>query len=481
LYDCRLLVGRANLLATFALCSGIGVGAGFGAHHVVPESPLVRGLLIGDRFVPGRGSPEAWLTQRAQAFGSRIVRFRLSDQTFEATLDEVGVRLDVAATIERARGIGHTGPLLTRLREARKARRGEIDVPLVWSIDKPLASAFFERISRAIEQPPVDARLDMAKRIKIPDQPGTALNIDACIEALAAGSHGDEETIDLVLRYTTAKTTYADLVQVDIEKVLSAFETTFTTWGSGAGRAVNIANAASKIDGLVLPPGAIFSFNDVVGPRTRENGFTLAPEIQGDELTPGVGGGTCQLSSTVYAAALFGALEIPHRQSHSRPSSYTKLGLDAAVSYPQVDLKIRNSLLFPIMIHAYFPKPTAIRVEILGGAPVATVEYSYAIRRREDFLRRITVKSYMAPGRRRLHQKGTQGLDVSSFVRTRYYDGRVEERNYFSEYRPFPEVYWVAPGYNPDDLPPLPEHAKGVEGEEAPSSEDDAASAYYPM
>jgi hypothetical protein len=87
----------------------------------------------------------------------------------------------------------------------------------------------------------------------------------------------------------------------------------------------------------------------------------------------------------------------------------------------------------------------------------------------------------MAPGRRRLHQKGTQGLDVSSFVRTRYYDGRVEERNYFSEYRPFPEVYWVAPGYNPDDLPPLPEHAKGVEGEEAPSSEDDAASAYYPM
>ena len=480
MYDCRLLVGRANLLATFALCSGIGVGAGFGAHYVVPESPLVRGLLVGDRFVPERGSPEAWLEQRGKALSERIVRFHHQDQTFEATLGEVGVRLDAAATIARGMSIGHTGPLMTRLREARKARRGEIDVPLVWSIDKSRASAFFERISGAIEKPPTDARVDMAKRTKIPDQPGIALNIEASIDALAAGSHEDEESIELVIRYTTAKTTFADLVQVDIEKVFSAFETTFTTWGSGAGRAVNIANAAAKIDGLVLAPGAVFSFNDAVGPRTKDNGFVLAPEIQGDELTPGYGGGTCQLSSTLYAAALFGALEIPDRQSHSRPSSYTKLGLDAAVSFPLVDLKIRNSTSFPIMIHAYFPKPTSIRVEILGGEPAATVQYTYGIQRREDFLRRITVKSYMAPGRRRLHQKGTQGLDVISYVKVRYYDGRVEDRHYFSAYRPFPEVYWVAPGYNLDDLPPLPEHAKGVEGEDQASSEPDAT-AYYPM
>lgn len=473
-------MGRAHLLATFALCSSIGVGAGFGAHHVVPESPLVKGLLVGDRFVPEDGSPEAWLERRGKAFTERVVRFQYKDMTFEATLGEVGVGLDVAATVERAKSIGHTGPFMTRLREARRARRGEIDVPLAWSIDKPRAAAFFERIGKAIEKAPVDARLDMERRVKVPDEPGVALNVEASIDALAAGSHEDEETIELVVRYTTAKTTFTDLAAVDIEKVLSAFETTFSTWGSGAGRAANMANAASKIDGLVLAPGAILSFNDTVGPRTKENGFVLAPEIQGDELQPGYGGGTCQLSSTLYAAALFGALEIPDRQSHSRPSSYTKLGLDATVSYPLVDLKIRNSMLFPIMIHAYFPKPTVIRVEILGGDPVAAVEYSYGIQRREDFLRRITVKPYMAPGRRRLHQKGTQGLDVTSYVKVRYYDGRVEARHYFSGYRPFPEVYWVAPGYDPDDLPPLPEHAKGVEGEKQAASDTDAAS-YYPM
>jgi vancomycin resistance protein YoaR len=480
LYDRRSLVGRRTLLATFALCSFVGVGAGFGAHHVVPESPLVRGLLVGDRFVPDRGSPEVWLGQRGKALRERKVRFQHGDETFEATLGEVGVELDVAATLERARAIGHAGPIMTRLREARKARRGEIDVPLAWSIDKARAAAFFEKVGEVIERPPVDARLDMEKRIKIPDEPGIAVNVEASIDALAAGSHEDEETLEVAIRYTTAKTTFTDLVQVDIEKVLAAFETTFTTWGSGAGRAVNIARAASKIDGVVLMPGAIFSFNDAVGPRTKENGFVLAPEIQVDELTPGYGGGTCQLSSTLYGAALFGALEVPDRQSHSRPSSYTKLGLDAAVSYPLVDLKIRNSMLFPIMIHAYFPKPTAIRVEILGGDPVAQVDYTYGIQRREDFLRRITVKPYMTPGRRRLHQKGTQGMDVMSYVKVRYYDGRVEQRHYPSTYRPFPEVYWVAPDYNLDDLPPLPEHAKGVEGEGQASSEPDPT-AYYPM
>src|SRR5690606_15307022 len=98
----------------------------------------------------------------------------------------------------------------------------------------------------------------------------------------------------------------ADLTRVDVGRVVASFETTFSLWGSGAGRAVNIANAARKIDGIVLSPGEVFSFNERVGPRTQENGFTMAPEIQGDETVNGWGGGACQLASTLYAAALFG-------------------------------------------------------------------------------------------------------------------------------------------------------------------------------
>ena len=235
---------------------------------------------------------------------------------------------------------------------------------------------------------------------------------------------------------------------MNIEKVVSSFETTFTLWGSGAGRAVNIKNAVSHVDGTVLGPGQLFSFNEVVGARSRERGFALAPEIQGDELQLGYGGGTCQASTTLYGAALFGAFEIVERQSHSRPSHYTQMGLDATVSYPLADLKIKNALPFPVIIHAFLPNPTTVRVEILGGDPIAKVEYLYGVGGTEDFFRRIQVKRQPRPGQHVLHQKGICGFDVTSLVRLRYLDGRADERRYYSGYRPTPEIYWLAPGYD---------------------------------
>jgi vancomycin resistance protein YoaR len=266
--------------------------------------------------------------------------------------------------------------------------------------------------------------------------------------------------------------TIDDLVRVAVERVVSAYETTFVTWGVGVGRSVNIRDAAERLDGAVLAPGEVFSFNDRVGPRTLERGFALAPEIQGDEMTTGVGGGTCQVSSTLHAAALFGALEIVERQPHSRPSSYTQMGLDATVSYPSADLKLRNTLPYPIMIHAFLPKPTAVRIELLGGDPIAKVDYKYGVSNTEDFVRRIKVMPNLPPGKRVRHQKGSRGYDVTSFATIRFDDGRVEERRWYSGYRPAPEVFWVAPGTADDDLPPLPEHAKGVEGHVAQGDGD---------
>jgi len=318
----------------------------------------------------------------------------------------------------------------------------------------------------------------MEHKKRIVDRDGQALDIERSIDAIAAARHDDEETIELFVKPLRARVTVNDIANVDVERVLSAYETTFVTWGDGLGRAGNIQRAAAKIDGTILLPGQTFSFNEKVGPRSPENGFVMAPEIQGDELVSGYGGGTCQVSSTLHAATLFGAMEVIERQNHSRPSSYTMPGMDATVAYPVVDLKIRNNLSFPIMIHAYLPKPTAIRVELLGGDPVAKVSYAYGVGHVEDFVRRIKVVGYLPAGRSFRKQKGTRGMDVTSVVTVSYFDGRVEERKYFSGYRPAPEVFWVAPGYTDQDLPPLPEHAKGVEGQTTARND---TSDTYPM
>ena len=115
---------------------------------------------------------------------------------------------------------------------------------------------------------------------------------------------------------------------------------------------MNIDAAASKLDGLVLEPGELFSFNAVVGDRSEENGFQKSWEINKGEMVEGVGGGTCQVASTFYAAAFFSGLDVLERLPHSRPSAYIPMGLDSTVVYPAVDLKVRNPHSFPVVVHA---------------------------------------------------------------------------------------------------------------------------------
>ena len=457
---------RASMFfLTLGLVSLAGGGAGAVGHRYWPRSPVVRGLSIDERRVPdGEPGVLAWLWGRREAAQARTVRFRQDGQLFEATLADAGIDVDVDATLEQAEKIGHEGSMWQRLRESEKARRSEVEVPLVWKVDETRARTLLAGYAPSIAKAPVDARMDLSRHTRYPDEYGRELDVDASVAQLVAGKHDDDETLDLLTRRVPARVTVEQLTRVDIEKILSTHETTFSLVGTGAGRAVNIKNAASHLDGMVIAAGAMISFNELVGPRTRDRGFALAPEIQGDEMQLGYGGGTCQASTTLHIAALFGALEIVERQAHSRPSHYAQLGLDATVSYPLADLKIRNTMSFPVMIHAYLPSPTTVRVEILGGDPIARVEYIYGVGSTEDFMRRVQVKPGLEPGRRILHQKGIPGMDVTSLVRLNYFDGRKGERRYYSGYRPAPEIFWVAPGYDVAELPPLPEHAKGVEG-----------------
>lgn len=454
------------------LGSILGVAGGVGAHEYVPKSPVVRGMFIGGKPLPDRGSPATWLAARRDALRERIVYFAHGDHLFETTLGEAGVEVDIPATLELAGQIGHRGGPIVRMKESLAARRGEHDTPLVWRLNRYKAEKLFEQWAPTLYREPVNARVDMRLRTKIPDESGQELDLAASLESLKAAAHTEEEVVDLVTRPIEAKVSLDDLIAVDISKTVASYETKFKLWGSGRGRSKNIRAAAEFLDGTILAPGETLSFNDRVGARTLERGFTWAPEIQGDEMTTGVGGGTCQVSSTLHAAALFGALEIVDRRSHSRPSSYTKLGLDATVSYPRVDLKIRNTMTYPVMIHAFLPEEDKIRVDILGGDPVAVVDYKYGISHIEDFVRRITKKSHLPPKTRIRRQKGSRGMDVHSVVTIHYHDGSERQATYYSGYRPAPEVYWISPDYEESDLPELPKHAKGVEGRLTSSRED---------
>lgn len=428
----------------------------------LPTSPVVRGLMLEGRSVPVGGDLRRWLAAERERHQRRPIVLVHGALRHEATFGELGIALDVTETWRRVTAVGHTGSVMRRLRQTARARRGEVDVAIAWRIDEDRARTFVRRFADEIEVAPRDAELDLEGHRKVPDVPGKELDVDATIRELRA--HGaSAEPLPLVARSVAAEVTIHDLEEIDVAKMLSSFETRFRTYKKG--RSHNVRLATSLLNGQLIRPRRTVSFNERVGPRTLERGFQYAPEIVGDELTVGVGGGTCQVSSTLHGAAVYGGMTIVDRKSHSRPSSYTKLGLDATVSYPRVDLKIQNPYDFSVVVHAHVPEPGLLRVELLGGDVVEGVEYKYGIARIEQYVRRITVRRFLKRGRVIKRQKGTRGMDVFSWVTVRFKDGREQKRRYFSGYRPTPEVFWVAPDYDPDSLPSLPRWAKGVEGQ----------------
>lgn len=443
------------------------------------------GASIGGELQPDGVALGDWLEARRVRLLDREAYFALPDQegTLRVSFGELGIELDVAATMKAVREHAELGKPGERLYRALKARRGEIDLPLAWSLDPERAKIALSRVVPHVVKEPVDARLDLVGHRRIDEEPGRELDVEGTLEMLAQGERDELAVFALSTRPVPAKITSASLAAVDVTKVLSAFETNFG--GTGRGRAVNIEKAASYLNGLVIAPGQTVSFNQIVGPRTAERGFVMAPVIRDDELEPGLGGGTCQVASTVHAAVVYGALDVLARRSHSRPSGYAPLGLDATVIWGEVDLKFKNPYDTPLIVHAFLPTRSKLRVELLGREPPGKVEHTYAVVRSHDFYRRVWTKPFVKEGKTIKRQRGIKGYDVVSSVKMTLPNGEVRElRHYYSEYRPVPEVFWVGPGANLDELPELPEGAKHVEvdgkgkgGEpvsEAPSGGDPA-------
>lgn len=130
-------------------------------------------------------------------------------------------------------------------------------------------------------------------------------------------------------------------------------------------RNTNLRLACAALNGVVLQPGEIISYNATLGQRTEEKGFQPAPAYSGTDLVDSVGGGVCQVSSTLYLSSLFAELEITDRVCHGYPAAYMPIGLDATVSWPGPDLKVCNNQEFPVRIMAE-EADGFVRIWILG-------------------------------------------------------------------------------------------------------------------
>lgn len=221
-----------------------------------------------------------------------------------------------------------------------------------------------------------------------------------------------------------------------------------TTFKKDKNRSKNIEVAAGYLDGTIIPPNGKFSFNDTVGPRTKERGFKSAIQFYDGEKVPGIGGGVCQVSTTLYVAARKGGLIITNRSAHSRPVDYVNRGEDATVFYGKVDLTFTNPYDVPIYIFATVNENN-LYVSILGKKADFEVSHEQKVVRTEKFsVRKVEKEEVSEPI---LKQRGVDGYPGISYW---IYSRNGEEfKRYVAQdmYQPVPEIWYVPVGYTDEE------------------------------
>ena len=327
------------------------------------------------------------------------------------------------------------------------------------AIDLRPVRAFLMSLAMPLSSQPVDSRLDFDPasgqlRALTPSAIGRSLDVDATMRLLEETVFSrDNRSVDMIFvdlppRFHEG----SDAAELGIRELVSEATTYF--WGSSQNRRDNIGLGTGKLHGIVVAPGEEFSFNKHLGEITAAAGYLEGSVILGGATVTGIGGGICQVSTTMYRAAFGGGFDITERNSHGYRVGYYEYagagpGLDAAIWQPHVDLRFRNDTPHHLLIESsYLPTDNALQFRIYSarhwttriGAPVI----SEVAPPPEDL---YVVADDLLPGQIRQIDWSVAGADV--VVERTVYDsaGGVAKRNrVFTRYAPWQAVYEVAAG-----------------------------------
>lgn len=382
----------------------------------IPPNTFIGPLAVGNLTrAEAEGRLKYWWNDRGQKDAIVLTSKYLPKGEFTAKPKELGVELDVAATIAAApvRDFwGSLGPTPT----------GRTELPLEFRYVEANTSGLEKALAASLPKP-APARVDwVAGRIvRKSEVGGLELDKERLPEVLAEAMENDRRA-ELPIKETDKHVTDEALEQ--IKEVVSEFSTKFPR---NPPRNANIKLASEILSGAVLMPGDTFSFNDRVGRRTIARGFKVAGVYVNGRHDTGVGGGICQVSTTLYNAALFANLKIVKRSNHSMPVAYVPVGRDATVDYGSLDLQFKNTTESPIAVTMEY-ETGKLTARILGTKdPALAVEIESSGRSSWGRPEKVVHDATLPAGKSRVIEKGSGGHAISTF-RVVKKDGKVVAR-----------------------------------------------------
>lgn len=363
------------------------------------------------------------------------VNMTLNEETTKQTIEDIGsnlpgILIEPSYSIEEdkliiTRGkegiVIKTDDLLTQVKEMLNdihVTEGVIEIPVETKTPQDID---IDKIHSEVYKEAQDAYYTKDPFAIYPEVEGIDFDVEKAKETIAAEVK-DEYVIDLII--TKPNVTIDQIGTEAFPDQLSTFTTRYDA--SDTDRTTNLVLACQKLNGKVIMPGETFSYNETLGPRTAAAGYKNAKIYESGQVVDGLGGGICQISSTLYNAALMSDMEIVERRNHQFVTSYVKAGRDATVVYGSTDFRFKNTRTYPVKIIA--SAKNGIATVSIFGIKEADREYTYSFSTETVSTIPYTTKyvedSSLAAGKEVVKQKGANGLVTKTYM-TKRLDGKV--------------------------------------------------------
>lgn len=417
-----------------------------------------------DRFLPGveiasiqvSGQDRMQAAQKLDAhlqsvYQQQIIFFH-NDYTYYVDLNHLCAPVDVPATINKIWDSEHRRGIGSKLLNMDGSQT--ISYPVAVSYRKELIATLEKEWNQQLGSPPIDSQLEVDPQkglVVLPSQPGEQVDMQKTLAALP-GDWGQIKPmrIPIELRKVNPQIKEKDLQHMG---ELSTFSTWFNV--NEINRSNNLRRATGIINGTMVAPQEVFSFNKTVGPRSYETGYSDAMVIIGGKFEPGLAGGICQVSSTLYNVCLLAGLEIVERHNHNLSVVYVPLGRDATVSGVQ-DFRFRNNTDSPIYIRAV-TSGGQLAMNIYGNLKFKQrVEITHVVDGVIPFREVHLDDDTLEPGVVKVDHAGIPGYRVRSF--RLFYDGngQVTRREQLASdyYQPLHKYIYHGPSLGEPDVNP---------------------------
>ncbi len=371
----KMLRSRVLAFITIPIVIGVVVISEF-IHALDDQGKVASGVMLGQTQVGGLTAVQLQdvvntlaLKLEHQPVVLLDISNKLHHRSWATDAQHMGLGIDVTGTVNKLMQAGQNGLIGTVVNQISAPK--PIVIEPVPEINTERLSHELRLVSKTFDIPAVNAKILMLKSGGFGIQHGSNGSVVNQSEAITEiqtqwnsfisntvtqpdsstasnGSSAPLQPIDITLPFMISQPAINDSTLRTINGELSSY----TSYYRVGLRGDNISVAASHINGMILMPGQTFSYNNVVGPRTTEDGFKPAPVIIDGQLKPGIGGGVCQVSSTLYNAALLANMKIVERVHHGFPVEYLHPGRDATVAYGAIDFQFQNSSKYPILLRA---------------------------------------------------------------------------------------------------------------------------------